>query len=925
MQVTCRHCQQPIEFSGTRPARCVHCGQPLADHSDATLDYRPQPGSTATQQEGLVSEAHPETVGDYRLLRPLGQGGMGVVWETEQLGTGRRVALKVLSPRLRPTPENVERFLREGKSAAAISHPRSTFVFQAGQQDGQPYIAMELMPGRTLKDELDESGPFTVERAVDCILDVIDGLEAAHALGVIHRDVKPSNCFLDGDGLVKIGDFGLSKSLVSAADLTQTGAFLGTPQFAAPEQVRGGNIDQRTDVYAVGATLFCLLSGRGPFIGDAAAVIAQIVSEPAPPLSSLRPDVRPSLGRIVARTLEKDPNRRYSDLAALRRSLLPFATGGVSISDVGRRFAAYMLDSLVVGSVTTSIGIGFALFASFRAAAAGVQDQSAYYSPALNALMQATTVCLQVFYFALTEAIWGRGLGKQLMGLRVIGPDGDRPGLVRSCWRSFFVPGALGLVLLPAVAAELGSTNATQVPWSELSMAYVTGPIPIVFTLLCLLTMRARNGYRGVHEFVSGTRVVRPRIALAGRKQRFPVILPLATVGESRRFGPYRVVGEIGRSGTATLFEARDDLLDRAVWIYVDPHGAGVSQDRRSLVRPARPHWLQGGDSLPGRWDAFEAVVGSPLTEIARQNRGAPWHECRFWLLDLAEELHAAVSDGSLPESLSLEQLWIARGGRLKLLDAPVRAAAETAEDTAIHAGPAVERAIVLLREAVELSTRNQVLPMHVREFADELTRRETNEQALAWAVEQLREAVKQPAALGWDQRLGVLAISMGTELSFYLAVAVGIPWAAVALLNWPVQKSALVIPLVLLVPCLVGLAFRGGPAFWLTKIDVLRCDGRRASRWRCAVRGLLAWGPMMIFYATLGLFMGKLMPANSSAGPPPGYQFKPDDPETWLMLGGICGGELLAVLFFIGAIYAIFRPQRGFQDLLAGTWLVPR
>src|SRR5262249_1373436 len=159
-------------------------------------------------------------------------GGMGVVWEAEQSGSGRRVALKLLAAGRDHAPETLDRFTREGQLAAALSHPRSTFVYEAGAHEGQPYISMELMPGRTLSDVIDAEGALPVPRAVDLMLDVIDGLDAAHAAGVIHRDVKPSNCFLDRDGRVKVGDFGLSKSLVSDVHLTRTGAFMGTPLFA---------------------------------------------------------------------------------------------------------------------------------------------------------------------------------------------------------------------------------------------------------------------------------------------------------------------------------------------------------------------------------------------------------------------------------------------------------------------------------------------------------------------------------------------------------------------------------------------------------------------------------------------------------------------------------------------------------------------
>jgi eukaryotic-like serine/threonine-protein kinase len=211
-------------------------------HESPTLtgDFPVSPAGTAAAP--LMS------VADYRLLHPLGEGGMGAVWEAEQASSGRRVALKLLSQRLPRTPETIERFLREGQLAASVSHPRSTFVFGAGEHEGQPYIVMELMPGRTLKDLIDEEGSVSIARSVDFILDVIEGLQAAHAIGVVHRDVKPSNCFLDSDGRVKVGDFGLSKSLVSDAGLTRTGTFLGTPQYAAPEQVRGGQVDPRTDL-----------------------------------------------------------------------------------------------------------------------------------------------------------------------------------------------------------------------------------------------------------------------------------------------------------------------------------------------------------------------------------------------------------------------------------------------------------------------------------------------------------------------------------------------------------------------------------------------------------------------------------------------------------------------------------------------------
>jgi hypothetical protein len=232
-----------------------------------------------------------------------------------------------------------------------------------------------------------------------------------------------------------------------------------------------------------------------------------------------------------------------------------------------------------------------------------------------------------------------------------------------------------------------------------------------------------------------------------------------------------------------------------------------------------------------------------------------------------------------------------------------------------------------LLCETVELGTREQVLSTRVREFADELRRRPKNEDTLAWAAAQLREAAKQPARLGWDERLGILAVAMGTELSLYLSIAFGLPWLSLRLFDSSVAVALGLFPCVLLVPAIVGFLFRGGPAFWLTRTEVLRSDGRRATRWRCAARNLLAWTPMLIFYSLLGIYIARASGdvTKSYPGGPAydGSQF--DSREMWFFLGGLCGGELLLVLFVVGAIYALIRPQRGLQDLLVGTWLAPR
>ena len=202
----------------------------------------------------------PFEFGGYRILRLLGKGGMGAVYEAEELASGRRVALKVLGHSL-DSADTRKRFIREGRLAASINHPNSVYVFGTEEIEGAPVITMELVPGGTLHERVKDGGPMPVADAVDAILQIIAGLEAAHAVGILHRDIKPSNCFIEPSGTVKVGDFGLSISTLSRGDsaLTLAGSILGTPEFSSPEQLRGEELNVRSDIYSVGMTLYYLL------------------------------------------------------------------------------------------------------------------------------------------------------------------------------------------------------------------------------------------------------------------------------------------------------------------------------------------------------------------------------------------------------------------------------------------------------------------------------------------------------------------------------------------------------------------------------------------------------------------------------------------------------------------------------------------
>ena len=201
MTESCSRCARSIEFSGESPSFCMYCGHPLSVLtllSDLTVDFQKEDDTFADPVSTRNHLAIPDSVAGFRLIRKLGEGGMGSVHEAEDTATGRRVALKLISPNLLGSEVAVERFLQEGRLASAIAHPRCVFVLGADEEHGRPYIVMELMPGSTLKDLVTRDGPLSPEKAVAKILDVIDGLREAHRLGVLHRDVKPSNCFLGG-------------------------------------------------------------------------------------------------------------------------------------------------------------------------------------------------------------------------------------------------------------------------------------------------------------------------------------------------------------------------------------------------------------------------------------------------------------------------------------------------------------------------------------------------------------------------------------------------------------------------------------------------------------------------------------------------------------------------------------------------------
>ena len=353
--------------------------------------------------------------GPYTIVRLLGRGGMGEVYEATHDVSGRRVALKLLRGRLDFGPERL-RFLQEGRLAASLSHPHTVYVLGSDEIDGLPVIAMQLVPGGTLKDRVAERGPMTVSDAVAAVLDVISGLDAAASAGILHRDIKPSNCFIDANGAVKVGDFGLS---ISTAAAERQGGFQGTPQFAPPEQFSGATLDTRADIYAVGATLFYLLTGRAPFDGsDVTELIERVKQDPPPLAHTVQAGVPAALSTVIARCLSKDPAARPSSYPELVTALRPFSATSAPARP-GLRIVSWAIDSALIGAVSGLVGSVFAWgHASTVARSAGRGEVSVNVDP--------IPVVVGVLYYALIECRTGASIGKRLLGLRVISVAGER-------------------------------------------------------------------------------------------------------------------------------------------------------------------------------------------------------------------------------------------------------------------------------------------------------------------------------------------------------------------------------------------------------------------------------------------------------------------------------------------------------------------
>jgi uncharacterized RDD family membrane protein YckC len=821
--------------------------------------------------------------GGYRLLGLLGRGGMGAVYEAEQIATGRRVALKMLGQKL-DSPDMRKRFLREGRLAAGVNHPNSLYIFGSEEISGLPVITMEIAGSGTLKDRLKKDGPLAVTEAVDAVLDVISGLEAAFAGGVLHRDIKPSNCFVSPDGSVKVGDFGLSVSTLAKTDtfVTAHGKIMGTPAFASPEQLRGDSLDVRADIYSVGATLFTLLTNRAPFEGDnAVQVVANAVNQNPKPLSDFREDVPSGLERAVARCLAKEPDGRYADYTALRNVLLPFSSKEPEPASINIRGSAGWIDFLIaflIPYVTLMLLVG-----AEKLIAWPLYERSLYSARYYIALWG-----FGFLYFCIVEGIWGGGLGKYLKGLRVVSTNGRPPGFGRAFIRILIPIGLIEVIRNPLNMVFISDNEWT---WLQIVIYVVTANlcawIPVLFTL----RVRRENGFATLWDLASGTRVVikpkgteRPLLEVSGK--------PEIPAEGADSFGPYKIIKEIVRG---EWIVATDPVLRRQVWL-LRRDSSEPSLARRNLSRHGRLRWLQKVERSQETWDAFEGIEGVPFSSLIEGGKRVPWSTLRHWLHDLASELWDAAGDKTLPAALSLDHVWITKQGHAVLLDEPWPDVETSAESIAVGDLAGQQRFLSIIAAYTELTS----LPLHARGVLQNLE--DEKFEKLSFLAGTLRGLLDKPAEVSSGIRAGSIFM-----MPIYLWTVAFIGFFQGEMIQkWKDSLGGLVMITIMValgaiaLIQLLGLPFHSTASHSIFRLAVVNDKGQRANRITLLRRWAIVWLPLFVPMLFTALLINR-------------------GEHTAAFILSV----VLLVLWISAAVYAVIVPNRGLHDRLAGTWVV--
>ena len=884
-------------------------------HSRDTVQVHVQQGGPVTKGQARMREG--QQFGRYRIVRMLGKGGMGEVYEAEETDSGRRVALKTMNQSL--GDENARRrFLREGRLAASISHPNSVYVYGTEEIEGTSVITMELVDGGTLSDRVEQEGPLDPQEAVDAILDVITGLQAATAVGVLHRDIKPSNCFVSKDGTVKVGDYGLSLPIVGGDDtqLTLTRTLLGTPMFASPEQLQGEDLDLRSDIYSVGGTLYHLLTGEYPFEADnLGKLIATVAHKPAVSPHKLQPEIPAEVAKAVLRCLAKDPAKRFQSYSELGGALSPFSTPVLEPASRMRGLAGLVdvMFLLVFLFAWATLDVWVGQFGLLRGAIGRI---GAFLAPFLAYLI----------YYVVTEWMGEASLGKRALGLRVVRVDGTRPTRGQLVLRPLILfgicPGVAVLAssLLYAVSRFILGFEFGDVLSASLAVVFLVTTFGSVAAIEA--TAKPSNGFALPHDLVTKTRVV------ALRPKSGPLALPPAeqpqnvdAKGMSGTVGGYELLDELGDLPGTSLFLAFDPVLRRKVWLSEVPEGsAGLPRERQDLARAGRLRWIEGTRSATASWDVYDAPGGESFLDKCQTLQ--PWTSVRRWLLDVAREVRAAVDDDTLPASVGLDRIWIGSDGRAKLLDFPMRDDPDGDGDTTIaddrEGEPQLHRLLSEMAVSALLGKRYTAfeaqqrelgppIPGQARAFLHLLRSAELSN--VPAVLEQLRSVGRVPSAVTRTRRLAATLVPF-----FFCGVPILILWfdlvpattvaeffdeTMVAFMAiWTVGAS---IGLLLSVLSESGV---GNNSLAAAGIQMVSHSGAVPSRRQHVLRSIVAWAPVWIYQVAVALQVLIAFQEPAWTG-------------TWLLVG--------AGLTALGLGWAAVNPEAGLTERVTGTLLIPK
>lgn len=843
-----------------------------------------------------------DDLGPYRIVRLIGRGGMGEVYEAAHSDHGRRVALKVLARPIR-RPADRARFLAEGQAAARISHPHSVFILEAAELGDLPVIAMELLPGDTLQERVHRFGPLSSEQAVDATLQIVAGLDAAWSAGILHRDVKPGNCLIDRDGTIKIGDFGLSLSPAHpAADLIVGG---GTPAFASPEQLRGEPVTVRSDIYAVGATLWFLLTGKPPIDGPELSARMAATERGIQPLPKAV-DAPEGLRVVLAQMLACNAADRPASYAELTDALAPFSSAARRRARRARGIPAAVLDGII------------ALPAVAMVAAAFTGD------PHTPQPIEAALVSLLLvgFFWARVHRVRARSRDELVARTRMPGAS-PRTRDYLAAAVMIVGPMLFGTALamsprwfpqqpsrLPLTLLIVGVTAIVAAPLlrrrSGLSQPARDRSLPQARARVASHDGLSRPGSDQSNAVGTAPHTAGAAGDSAASSMRSPADThAFAETPEPERYGPFEARTHSGVTSVGELLEAWDPLLRRRIWIHRVPPGTPrLSPAARHATRGSRLRWLQDHRASDVAWDAFEAPDGAALVWM---QQASAWSQVRGWLTDLAEELEARESVGEARPSLSLDRVWVTASGRGILLDFAVPLAASVKQ-----ASVPADTTATFLHHAAKYALRQSdvTLPLSVSRLLQQLR---SNQLTTREAIASLQDLESVPDGVTRHQR--TLSLMMSGVVASLSVFAAGRAWLTVQATSTYVppglpelasglESAAATSAVTSIVPLALGMAvcmvaasmvaaiYRGG--FWLDAlgIAVVNDSGTLASRTQVMTRALIGWSwmPLQIIMLALG-------------GP------------AWVVPACVV----------VAGVEALRCPSRSLPDRLLGTVLVPR